>query len=437
VDGVSVGAVGSYTFSNVLADHTIAASFAIDTYTVTASAGAHGSISPAGGVVVNATDDQGFTITADAHYHVADVLVDGVSVGAMGSYTFTNVTAAHTIAASFAIDTYTVTASAGAHGSISPAGGVSVDYGADKTFTITADAHYHVADLLVDGSSVGPVGSYTFTNVTAAHTIAASFAIDTNTITASAAAHGDISPAGGVSVDYGADKTFTITADAHYHVADLLVDGSSVGPVGSYTFSNVTAAHTIAASFAINTYTLTYTAGTGGLISGTSPQTVDYDASGTAVTAVPNAGYHFVKWSDGSTANPRTDTHVMASISVSATFRFNWTGFFQPVDNLPGLNSVKAGQAIPVKFSLGGNQGLNIFVTGYPSTGVYTCGSTANADPITQTVTAGDSSLTYDSSGNQYVYVWKTDKSWSSQCRTLTLKFVDGSVQQANFVFTK
>ena len=68
-----------------------------------------------------------------------------------------------------------------------------------------------MADVLVDGVSVGAVTSYTFTNVTANHTIAASFAIDTYTITASAGANGTISPTGAVSVNYGANQTFTIT----------------------------------------------------------------------------------------------------------------------------------------------------------------------------------------------------------------------------------
>ena len=69
-----------------------------------------------------------------------------------------------------------------------------------------------------------------------------------------------------------------------------------------------------------NTYTLTYTAGTGGTITGTSPQTVNHGGSGTPVTAVANAGYQFVNWSDGSTANPRTDVNVTANISVTANF---------------------------------------------------------------------------------------------------------------------
>ena len=80
--------------------------------TITATAGANGSITPSGAVAVNYGADQSFTIAADVNYHIADVLVDAVSVGAVSSYTFTNVTAAHTIAASFAIDTYTITASA-------------------------------------------------------------------------------------------------------------------------------------------------------------------------------------------------------------------------------------------------------------------------------------------------------------------------------------
>ena len=62
--------------------------------------------------------------------------------------------------------------------------------------------------------------------------------------------HGSIAPSGQVTVAPGADQTFTITPDAGYKVADVLVDGSSVGAVTSYTFRAVTAPHTIAASFA-------------------------------------------------------------------------------------------------------------------------------------------------------------------------------------------
>ena len=175
VDGVSVGAVDSYTFSNIDANHTIAASFKVSAHVITASAGANGSIDPSGVVIVSDGVDQSFTITPDTGYQVDDVLVDGVSVGAVGTYTFTDVTANHTIAASFKKITFTITASAGAGGSISPSGAVSVDYGTDKTFTITPNDGFAVAGVLVDGGSVGAVAPTRSASVTANHTIAASF----------------------------------------------------------------------------------------------------------------------------------------------------------------------------------------------------------------------------------------------------------------------
>jgi hypothetical protein len=69
------------------------------------------------------------------------------------------------------------------------------------------------------------------------------------TITASAGAGGGISPSGAVTVTHGANPSFAITPDANYRVSDVLVDGSSVGAVTSYPFTNVTANHTISASF--------------------------------------------------------------------------------------------------------------------------------------------------------------------------------------------
>jgi hypothetical protein len=142
----------------------------------------------------------------------------------------------------------------------------------------------------------------------------------TYTITSSAGANGAISPSGATSVAEGDNQSFTITPDAHYHVADVLVDDVSVGAVESYDFTNVTAGHTISVTFAIDTYTLTYTAGTNGSISGTMPQTVDYGADGTEVTATPDAHYHFVSWDDSTLTAARTDTTVTANHEYTATF---------------------------------------------------------------------------------------------------------------------
>lgn len=76
----------------------------------------------------------------------------------------------------------------------------------------------------------------------------------------------------------------------------------------------------LTANYVIKTFTLTYINGSNGGITGNLSQTVNCSANGTAVTAVPNACYYFVNWSDSSTTNPRTDTNVAANISVTANF---------------------------------------------------------------------------------------------------------------------
>jgi len=126
-----------------------------------------------------------------------------------------------------------------------------------------------------------------------------------------------------------------------------------------------------------------------------------------------------------------------ATCTASLTVNYNFTGFFQPVDNIPTLNRVKADSAIPVKFSLGCNQGLNIFYAGYPLSGTMQCDSHDPIDDIEATVNAGNSSLNYDPVANQYIYVWKTDKAWAGTCRQLTVKLADGTSHYAFFNFTR
>lgn len=101
VDLVSAGAATIYTFENVTGDHEISASFAINTHTITASAGLNGSISPQGTIEVEHGGTQSFEITPDDGQSVVDVLVDDASVGAVTTYAFENVTMDHTISASF------------------------------------------------------------------------------------------------------------------------------------------------------------------------------------------------------------------------------------------------------------------------------------------------------------------------------------------------
>jgi hypothetical protein len=107
------------------------------------------------------------------------------------------------------------------------------------------------------------------------------------------------------------------------------------------------------------------------------------------------------------------------------------------VDNLPTFNVAKAGSAIPVKFSLGGDKGLAVLARGYPGSQKASCDDGAPTDLIEQTVTAGASSLTFDPSTGRYTYVWKTNPAWAGTCRALTVRLADGLEYVAHFKFKK
>jgi hypothetical protein len=206
-------------------------------YTINASAGSNGSITPGGAVLVASGANQAFTISADAGYHIVDVLADGVSQGATGSYTFINVTANHTISATFAINTYTIGASAGANGSINPSGSIVVNHGANQSFNITPDGGYNVANVMVDGVSVGAVTSHTFTNVTANHTIAATFFSGTQALIVyvdddwAGTTLGTDPDGAGPASSFGYDAFATIQNG----VAGVAVNGTVIVNPGSYS----------------------------------------------------------------------------------------------------------------------------------------------------------------------------------------------------------
>ena len=147
-----------------------------------------------------------------------------------------------------------------------------------------------------------------------------------------------------------------------------------------------------------------------------------------ATCTAPTSGPHLVT----ATYSGKTDT---ATLTFTAVSGYTFTGFFQPVDNLPTVNTVKGGSAVPLKFSLGGNQGLDIFASGFPASQAVACVGGAPESEVEQIAAPGASGLSYDAASDQYSYVWKTEKSWGGKCRLLTVKLKDGSSYSASFKF--
>ena len=269
----SLALSGSYTFTNLIANHTIYATFKPITYTITATAGPYGSTMPAGAVQVLQGADQLIQILPNPGYHVNDVTVDGISVGAVDSYLFTNVMASHTIHATFAINTYTITPSAGGNGNISPNTPQTVNYGANKTFTFTPATGYKVHEVFIDGTpdiAAALAGTYTFFNVSADHTIDVTFTKQTYTITSTAGPNGTIWPLGVDYVEYMEhSQIYAFEPADGYYIKEVYVDGEK-DPLALYNqmhrFLNVDANHTIHVFFAKIEFTIVATATSGGTI---------------------------------------------------------------------------------------------------------------------------------------------------------------------------
>jgi PKD repeat protein len=258
-NGISKGGVSPYNIT-VTEEHEIVAHFQPDVLTIIAAAGQGGMIEPNGSVNVSYGGNQSFVTTAFTNYYISNIQVDGADLGNKTSpfeYTFSNVTVNHSINASFSQNAYTITPTATTGGTINPSTPQNVTIGGSSSFTLTADPCYIIGDVVVDGSSLGPQSSpylYTFSNVTADHAIHAVFQVKTYDILVNQSVGGVIEPAGTygiVKVNCGGSQQFNITPDPGNALDDLIVDNASVGPVNPYTFSNVTANHTIEPVFVL------------------------------------------------------------------------------------------------------------------------------------------------------------------------------------------
>ena len=218
------------------------------THLITTSSSANGKITATTSVENGGTTT--ITIMPDPGYEIDSLIIDEVAVTPSETYKFEDVVTGHKVVVTFKIKSFLITTSAGSNGSISDS--TTVNYGSDLIVTITPENGYEIDTIMVDSELVSTVTSYSFTNITDTHTVAVTFkltSINNYAITASTGANGAISPTGVVTVDSGATQLFTITPDNGYEIDAIVVDGTSTGNESLYSFTNVTANHTIVVTF--------------------------------------------------------------------------------------------------------------------------------------------------------------------------------------------
>jgi hypothetical protein len=117
-----------------------------------------------------------------------------------------------------------------------------------------------------------------------------------------------------------------------------------------------------------------------------------------------------------------------ATATRSYTVVYDFSGFFSPVAAYPTATVVAAGDGIPLKFSLHGDQGLDVLAAGSPRW--LACGSTDGG-------TAASGTLSYNRSKDRYTYLASTDRAWAGTCRDLAVALRDGTVHRARFTFER
>jgi hypothetical protein len=263
-------------------------------------------------------------------------------------------------------------------------------------------------------------------------------------------AGGDGNPVGGVElgVKFTSSQAMSITGVRVYRVSPATVtghlwDGSGGSPLATGTFSG-SATHswqdlTFDQPVAIqpgHTYVASYH-----VEDGQYAVQHDFFATGadtvgpiSALGSADSGGNGVYCYDNDPTdcAGFPANTYLDSNYWVTPLWGYDFTGFFQPVAN---ATVVKAGSAVPVKFGLGGDQGLRILRAGYPRVTTMPCGDNAASGVGATTMTTAASSLKYDPTTKQYSYVWQTKSTWAGTCARFDLGLDDGSTHAFRLQF--
>lgn len=299
--------------------------YTAQTYTVSTSAGAGGSISPTSASVSYGSTTS-FTVTPNSGYRISGISGCGGGwngVTSTTTYTTGAVYGNCTVSAGFALSSYTVSTSAGAGGSISPSSRV-VTAGSSTSFTVSPNSGYYTSSASGCGGYLSGNTYYTGA-ITGNCTVSASFALYYYTVTMTAGSGGSVSP-GSRSVGYGGTGSFTVTPSTGYHIASVSGCGGSLSG-STYTTGAIYGSCTATATFAINSYTVSINASPAGTGTFTPASSTTVNYGGTTYFDIsPAAHYHLTSASGcgGSLSGARFTTGaITGTCTVTANFAIN------------------------------------------------------------------------------------------------------------------
>jgi Bacterial Ig-like domain (group 3)/YDG domain/Bacterial Ig-like domain/Galactose oxidase, central domain/Immunoglobulin I-set domain len=284
------------------------------------------------------------------------------------------------------VTAYHVTYNCNAHTAIGTATGLSCDGDLSNLLDLSGTTHTNAGTFNGDAWSFAGNANYNSANGTVDDSIAK--ANTTSSVTS------NVNPS-----IIGQNVTFTATVAGNPAV--------TCNPTGTVTFKD--GATTLMAGVAL----------TGG--------------SATFSTSSLSAGNHSITAVYGADSNFNGSTSAIFTQSVQYIF----VGFLPPIDNLPIINSSKAGQTIPIKWQLKDYAGnliddLGTLASNGLTSGSVQCGAAA-VDVVEELSAPGSTVFRFD--GTQFIYNWQTTKSWTGGCRMLQVKLSDGTSHYAQFTF--
>jgi uncharacterized repeat protein (TIGR01451 family) len=377
----------SVSFSSVTGPLTVTAIYTDSIYTVTPSAGAGGSISPATGQSVIHGNTTSFTLTPTIGFAIDTV--GGTCGGSLSgsSYTTNTITADCSVIANFTTATYPV---------IFDLNGGTRTGGGAITQTVS-----HGSDATVP-SLTPPVGktltgwSTNFTNVTGPLTVTAIYTDANYSVSSIVGSGGDISPVGVQIVSHGQTATFTLIPDIGYSIASVTgCDGTLTS--FSYTTAAILANCTVQVSFSLNSYPVVFNLNGGSRTgAGALNQTISYGAPAIAPEFTPPSGKTFTGWSSSFNAitGPLTVTAIYDDITHLVTPSAGTGGVISPA----GVQTIIDGQT--ASFTLTSDSGYSLVsVAG-------SCGGTLNGHTYTTNAITADCTVQASFSLNNYPVIF-------------------------------